>query len=262
MKIKKNIYSIAALSLIALTAVSPVFAETNDQNTNQQNSARGNRGENRGGVRGMMKPGVFGTVTAISGNIITISGKQGFGTNTTTTTVYTVDATSAKITKNNTAGTINSIIVGDTISAQGTLTGTNIVATNIHDGLRGNGDKQNDNEKKPITNLNQITGNGQPIVAGTVTSVSGNTVVITNNSNVSYTIDATNAKIVQGQNTILVSGITVGDVVIVQGIVNGNSVVASSITDRVKQTNTTNTVKTNKGFFSMMGSFFGHMFGF
>ena len=262
MKIKKNIYSIVALSLMALTVVSPVFAETNtDQNTNQQNNMRGNRGGNRGENKGMMKPGVFGTVTSVSGNIITISGKQGFGANTTTV-VYTVDAINAKITKSNLAGTIASIVVGDTISAQGTLTGTNLVATNIHDGLRGRDDKQNNNEKRPAPMLNPITGNGQPIIAGTVTSVSGNTVVITNNSNASYTIDATNAKIVQGSNTILVSGITVGDVVIVQGSINGNNVVASSITDRVKQTNTTDKAKTNKGFFNMMGSFFGHMFGF
>ncbi len=262
MKIKKNIYTIVALSIIALTAVSPVFAETTtDQNTNQPNNIRGNRGGNRG----MMRPGVFGTVTSISGNIITINGKQGFGVNTTTTVVYTVDATNAKITKSNAVGTIASIIVGDTISAQGTLTGTNLVATNIRDGVRGGDNKQNNpnnNGTKPAPNLNPITGNGQPIVAGTVTSVSGNTVVITNNSNASYTIDATNAKIVQGPNTILVSGITVGDVVIVQGTVNGNSIVASSITDRVKQTNTTDKAKNNKGFFGMMGSFFGHMFGF
>ncbi|MEI7689196.1 MAG: DUF5666 domain-containing protein [Candidatus Nomurabacteria bacterium] len=272
MKIKKNIYSIVALSLMALTVMSPVFAETTtDKDTNQQNNIRGNRGGNRGENRGMMKPGVSGTVTSISGNIITVNGRQGFGVNTTTATVYTIDATNAKITKSNVAGTIASILIGDIISAQGTLSGTNLVATNIRDGIRGNENRQNnpnknnpnDNGTRPTPNLNPITGNGQPVIAGTVTSVNGNTVVITNNSNINFTVDATSAKIVKGPNTILTSEITVGDVVIVQGTINGNNITASSIIDRVKQTNTTNTnTKDNQGFFGKMGSFFGHMFGF
>ncbi len=93
---------------------------------------------------GMMKPGVFGTVSAVSGNIITVTSTHRTGprpaagsttTPTTTTTTYTVDATNATITKNNVAGTISSIAVGDTIIAQGTLTGTNLVATTIRDGV-------------------------------------------------------------------------------------------------------------------------------
>ena len=205
-----------------------------------------------------MRPVVLGTVASINGNTITVTGKQGFGT--TTTTTYTVDATNAKITKNNTAGSISSIIVGDTIMVQGTVTGTNVVATTIRDGIaQGINKNGQENRNSPLVSA----GNGLPIVAGTVTSVSGSTFVITNKSNVTYTVDATNAKITQGANSITVSNITTGDMVVVQGTVNGNSVIASSVNDQKITSTTGGTTETaKKGFFSRIGSFFGSMFGF
>lgn len=220
------------------------------------------------GNRANMKPAVFGTVSVVSGNTITVAGKQGFGTNAVSTT-FTVDTTNAKITKNNIAGTISSIVVGDTVMAQGTLTGTNLVATTIRDGQMGKGMRGNNGNQTGKTPLvSPITGNGQPIVAGTISSISGSTMTITNKSNVNYTVDTTNAKIVQDSNTILISNMVVGDTVIVQGTVNGNSVVASSVMDQTKpvNTNTTNSGTTtqpeNKGFFGAIGSFFEKIFGF
>ena len=221
-----------------------------------------NRGNFKDGINDKMRQGVLGTVTAINGNIITISNIRGTGTNTTTTT-YTVDATNAKITKNNTIGTVTSIIVGDTIMAQGTITGTNVVATNIRDGVlrKDNQDKKNINNE---TNFNKIVGNGLPVVAGTVTSINGSIVSITNKSNVSYTIDATNAKIQQGASTIAVSNILVGDTLVIQGSVNGNNVIASTIQDQIKPANSNTKMdsQVRMGFFGRIGSFFGSMFGF
>ena len=105
-----------------------------------------------------------------------------------------------------------------------------------------------------------ITGNGQPVIAGTISAVSGDTLTVTNKSNVTYTVDATNAKIVQGQTTIAVSNLAVGDSVVVQGTVNGNSVTASSVIDQ--KVSTTGTTTQPRGFFGMIGSFFSHIFGF
>jgi hypothetical protein len=75
-----------------------------------------------------------GTVSAISGNTITLTklGKK------STTTTYTIDATSAKITKKMgkaapTVITISDIKVGDRLLVKGTITGTTISATNITD---------------------------------------------------------------------------------------------------------------------------------
>jgi len=254
---KKYVYGFMTLALFATiaTATPALAADTTTV-------APAKLGQGMHGNRANMKPAVFGTVSAVSGNTITVAGKQGFGTNAVSTT-FTVDTTNAKITKNNVAGTISSIVVGDTVMAQGTLTGTNLVATTIRDGQMGKGILGNTN-KTPF--VSPITGNGQPIVAGTISSISGSTMTITNKSNVSYTVDTTNAKIVQGSNTISISNIAVGDTVVIQGTVNGNSVVASSVIDQAKSVNTTNSGTTtqpeHKGFFGMIGSFFGKIFGF
>lgn len=262
MQNKKYVYAFIALATLAtLTTAVPAFAATTAPTTPPAWGNHMGGGKNHSNFKNM-KPGVFGTVVSVSGDIITVTGKQGFGT-TATTTTYTVDATNATIMKNNVAGTISSIVVGDTIMAQGTLTGTNLVATTIRDGamMRGPGPKTT-TTGSAISQTSPITGNGQPVVAGTVSTTDGSTTItITNKSNVSYTVNVASAKIVQGQNTIAVSNIAVGDSVIVQGTVSGNSVTASSVIDQ-KAGGTTTTTQPSKGFFGSIGSFFSHLFGF
>ena len=261
MNIKKNAY-IATMAIIALTTLSstiPAFAETTTTKTNNgsiNSEAHRNNGKNKAD----MKPGIIGTVVSVSGNTITITGKQGFDKNqknTTTSTTYTVDATNAKITKGNVAGTISSIVAGDTIMAQGTVTGTNIVATTIRDGVM-NGENKTKTQGKD--NVPAIVGNGDPIIVGKVSTINGSIVTILNKNNVSYTIDVTNAKILQGQNTILVSNIAVGDTLIAQGAVTGTNIVASTVIDQSKTVPTT--TEQPKGFFGNIGSFFKNLFGF
>jgi hypothetical protein len=278
MKSKKYInYVSGFMGLATLTALAiavPAFAQTNTLSVNANASAwAGHRGGGFGqGIGGgTMKPGVFGTVTAVNGNIITVTSTHRTGgrpaagsttTPTTTTTTDTVDATSATITKNNVAGSISSIAVGDTIMAQGTLTGTNLVATTIRDGVMtrtpgANGQPAGTGTTSPFT------GNGQPVTAGIISSISGNSVVVTNKSNVTYTVDVTNAKIIEGQNTVTVSSLAVGDSLVIQGTVNGNSVTASTVLDqKVPSTTGTNPKPASKGFFGSIGSFFSHLFGF
>ena len=65
-------------------------------------------GMGRGPGMGAMKPGVFGTVTAVNGDAITINGRQGFGS-TTAMVSYSVDATNATVRKNNATSTVSSI---------------------------------------------------------------------------------------------------------------------------------------------------------
>ena len=277
MKINKHLIIVTALaSITSLALAIPIYAQTsNPQPTSNANGAwTGERGPNAmGRGQGMMKPGVMGTVTAINGNSITISGRQGFGS-TSPLTTFMVDATNAKITKNNAASTISSIMVGDTIFAQGTVTGSTVTATMIRDGVMPNRTGRPMNGQGGMSKPDQtettslITGNGQPVVAGTVTAVSGNLISITNKSNVSYTVDTSSAKIVHGQNTITVSGIIVGDNIIVQGTVNGTAVTASSVIDQGKPAATIpatgNTMNNNDhpGFFGSIGRFFSHLFGF
>ncbi|MFA6257563.1 MAG: hypothetical protein WC671_00950, partial [Candidatus Paceibacterota bacterium] len=136
MKNKKYIYSFIALAtFLTLTSAVPVLADNNQSNNGVGGGFGGGRMFNRGNNnRGMMRGGLYGTVTAVNGNTITMTVKRGSDANAVTTT-YTVDATNAKITKNNIAGTISSILVGDKIIVKGTLTGTNLVATKIRDGV-------------------------------------------------------------------------------------------------------------------------------
>ncbi len=173
-----------------------------------------------GGMR-KMTPAVFGTVSSVSGNTIMVSGRVGFGTSTPAV-AYTVDATNAKVMKNNAAGTISSIVAGDTVFVQGTITGTNVVATNIRDGVMMGG-----KGRMASSTPNQIQGNGEPVVAGTISAISGNTITVSNKSNVTYTVDATNAKVLVGNSTSAIANLKVGDAVVIQGTVNGNSIAAN-----------------------------------
>jgi len=195
-----------------------------------------------GGARGGR--GIGGTVASISGTTLTVTGKT--GPNGGTATTYTVDASNATVTKSGASSSVLGIAVGDTVMVQGTVSGTNVTATSIRDGQAPS-----------------IQGNGQPVVAGKVTSVSGTTLTIANNSNTPYTIDASSAKVTQGQNTITTSNINTGDTVIVQGTVNGTSVVASSVIDQTRPASTTSSSsgQQNPGFFGSIGQFFMHLFG-
>jgi len=197
--------------------------------------------------------GIYGTVTAVSGNTVTVQSKTFTkGSTTSTMTTYTVDASVATIVKNKAASVVSAIAVGDTIMVQGTLTGTSIVAKTIIDGIVI--------KNQPEIDKNSTTlpiGNGQPIVVGTVTAINGSTVTITNKSNVSYTINVAGATVTKNGDTSTVSNVTVGDTVLAQGTINGTSVTAVSLTDSA--TASTN-VNKHKGFFGMIGAFFARFF--
>ena len=212
--------------------------------------------------------GIVGTVSAISGNTVTVteSPARKEKENTAAKT-YSVDATNAKIEKSGVAATISSLAVGDRVMVQGTVSGTNVVATNIRDGRGpGMGQGWGMGGKGGASATSTIVGNGNPIVAGNVTAVNGNTLTITNKSNATFTIDVTNAKIEKSGAVSSVSNVAVGDGVIVQGTVNGNSVVASSVIDRgaAPAANTTGNTATpaHAGFWGGMAGFFGRIFGF
>ena len=198
--------------------------------------------------------GVAGAVASVSGTTFTVTSKA--GPNGGTATTYTVDASKATVTKNNTTSSVSNIVVGDTVMVQGTVSGTSVTATNIRDGVN-----------QPV-----IQGNGQPVVAGSITAINGSTITITNKSNVTYTIDATSAKfVVGGVTSPTISNVVVGDNIVVQGTVNGNSVTASSVIDQKANSNGKSTNPGNDqnssgnflgGVVKGIGNFFKHMFGF
>ncbi|HVY67811.1 MAG TPA: DUF5666 domain-containing protein [Patescibacteria group bacterium] len=80
----------------------------------------------RGGLKGQF--GTAGTVAAVSGNTITLTGKDG--------ATYTVDAASAAV-KKIASIAVSDIQPGDTLMVQGQTSGNNITAKNITDGAFG-----------------------------------------------------------------------------------------------------------------------------
>lgn len=164
-------------------------------------------------------PHVHGTVTAVSGTTITVTEKRDG-------TTYTIDASAATFKKGTkgaepTTVTISEIAVGDEISAMGTLTGTNLTATEVIEGaLMGMGRGHGGPGKR----------NG---VMGTVAGVNGNVITLTDRNGTTYTVNAGNAsveKMVAGSLT----DIKVGDMIGIDGTKDGTTVTATRIMDDMK----------------------------
>ncbi len=263
---KNNKYISLAL-LGSLVLATPTFAHTSISDSTKTDLHTGVKAMLSLNEKISPKPVVVGTVTSINGNtIVVLANKVGWGKDgkdrdndspkTTPSPIsYTVDASHATVTKAGASSTVSAIAVGDKLMVQGTLTGTNIVATNIRDNAKA--------EVKPKpTPL--ITGNGQPIVMGTISAINGSTITITNKSNVSYTVDASNAKIQNKNSLSTVSTLAVGDSVIVQGTISGTSIVAYSVIDQGVKSDAKigDQTKMHGKFISSIGRFFQVLFGF
>jgi len=220
------------------------------------------------------RPVIIGTVSTISGTTLTVASKMKIKdreetASTTKITTYTINAANATVTKNNATSTLSAIAVGDTVMIQGVVSGTTVTATTIRDGIAKLGkmseDKNNDSRGKSLNLV--IQGNGQPVVGGSVTAISGTTLTIKNTSNVTYTIDALNAVIVKGNATSTLSNVAVGDSVIVQGAINGTSITATTVIDqgvpKIPNNSASSTPeRRGGGFFNAIGGFFSRLFGF
>jgi hypothetical protein len=240
-------------------------------------------------------PGVFGTVTAVDTNAGTLTvtatahssrpmpEQKTTVTPSATTTVYTVNASNAQIYKGSATTTVSlsSVAAGDTVMVQGTVSGTSVTATVIRDGVGGmmkqpgvgGGKGFGHGASSTPSTTPIIQGNGEPVVGGSVTAISGATLTVTNASNVTYTINAASSTIVKNGTSTAIGTIAVGDTVIVQGTVSGTSVTASSIIDqgtRGANASSTNASSSQShgggfgfgGFFGAIGGFFQHLFGF
>ncbi|MHB8860606.1 MAG: hypothetical protein ACYC48_02625 [Minisyncoccota bacterium] len=229
------------------------------------------------GVRGFghgMRPAVVGTVASApnASGIFTVTAKNwarrdsASSSNAAPTTTYTVDTTgSTTVTKAGAASTVSAIAVGDTVMVQGTLSGSTVSATVIRDGVGRVGQKPgNTTPRTPA-----ITGNGEPVIGGTVTVNQDGTLTVTTKSGISYAVTvASSATIAKpGVATATIANVVTGDSVVVQGTVNGTSVTASSIVDQgtpVSSTaSSTGAPETHRGgFMGAIGGFFSHLFGF
>jgi ribosomal protein L15 len=261
MKNKVLLSAIMFSLLLGFGIVGSSFAATASQTGQRGFGGQGQFQGNRQQI-----PGVFGNVTSINGTNLTVA-SRGFGPNSATTT-YSIDASKAIVMDKEATSTISVISVGNQVSVQGTITGTSVSATKINVGIgfgRGNG--QNPGKGmggRFASSSNMIEGNGQPIIGGTVSAVSGATITITNKSNVSYTVDASSATITKGNGASTVSDIAVGDNILAQGTINGTSVTATTVTDQgsVSANKKAESKPSIGGFFGGIGNFFAKLFGF
>jgi hypothetical protein len=263
---KKSIPFLVILAAASVAVANPVEAKNNNQ---QLPKNFGQQQQMENGQKNSNKPEVLGRVTAISGTTITVESQRGFATSTTPT-VYTVDASNAVAYKDNATSTISAIAVGDMLKAEGTLNGTQLTATVVRIGFgRGPGEKNPNFKNDAASSTPVIEGDGQPVIAGLVSAVSGSTITLTNKSNIQYNIETSAAKIMRAGQTITVNDIQVGDTLMVQGTVNNTNITASTIIDQTKVagSNATTTGATNHkqssafNFFSRVGQFFKHLFG-
>lgn len=205
----KPLVALAALAAIGAGAAGSMIASA-QTNTGSQTQNAGMH------MRGW-GDGVAGTITSLSGNTMTVTGKNG--------TTYTVDISNAKILKASkgaapSTASASSLAVGDTVGVRGTVTGTSVSATEVVDGIGAMG------------RGHHMGGKGMHGVQGTVSAVNGNTITITGNNGTTYTIDASKAQVGKVV-TLSVSDIKVGDTIGVQGSVSGTSVTANHIMDGV-----------------------------
>lgn len=258
---KKNIFVLGLLGVIAIFATTTVSADTHEGQRRFDNRGGAPRMENGGRMDGKMmkgeRPVLIGEVSGISGTTLIVQ-SRGFAKNNATTT-YSVNASNATVFSAGATTTLASVTIGDHVMIQGAISGTSVTATVIHDdkGMMGRGDG-----KGPMA----FSGNGQPVVAGKVTAVNGTTITIKNEGNAIYTVNASNAKVMKDRGTGVIGDIVVGDNIVVQGVVSGDSVTATTIIDEKAPNQNTNTNNGNnpehRSFFGSMKGFFGRVFGF
>lgn len=272
----KKYLLILTLMSIALVAGSAQKASADEVG----NMSEGGRHaiDGRRPMGGLRQSGVFGTVTALNGALITINTAVR-PNSTDTVKTFSIDATNAKFVRNGTDASLASIVIGDRIIAEGPVVGQNVTATIIRDGIGDRGQKMGwegatssrsmmpraiNHEKGGTPTARQPLGNGQPVVGGVVSALNGMNLTVTNRGNVSYSVDATNAVIEKGGATTTVSGISLNDTVIVQGTVSDNTVAATLILDRGIQPSaprvTPPVQKQSVGIWGNVKHFFGRFF--
>lgn len=178
MKITRYITALSAI-IFALLVASPALASSpihDTANTDNHSSLHLNSKLNHDGGKNNRNANdksivtIPGTVSAIRGSTLTLTGRNG--------TIYTIDTVSTTISNRDTAITLGDITVGDMLVVKGTLSGSVITAAKIHDTSFA---------KRAFISAIGATG------AGVVTSVTGSTFTMTPYATEGTTTVTTNA---------------------------------------------------------------------
>jgi len=150
-----------------------------------------------------------GNITVINGNIITMQEEADEGGAS-----YTVDASGATITNKGATASITDLKVGDKIMVKGTVSGNNVAATSISIGC-GKG-----MDRGAHGNFGNITAIDGSIITISEKTKSGDTL---------YTVDASTVSVKNNGAAASITDLKVGDKIMVEGTVSGNSIAATSI---------------------------------
>ena len=116
--------AVAELSSFAVGDHAHVLGTIDGTNVKAEKVMGGMKGGKGGPGRHGKGHGVMGTVSAVNGSTITVSGMDG--------TSYTVDASSALV-KRMVDGALSDVTIGDKIGVHGIVSGTNVTAKQIMD---------------------------------------------------------------------------------------------------------------------------------
>ena len=227
MKNKHKIVSLVAGAIALGSVVTPALAQTQAPSSVVGNTKTGaSTGKEKMFTRGEMvaraSKGVSGTVVSVSGNTITLTDRKN--------TMYTVDTTNAKFSGGlDETFSIANILPGDKIRINGTVTGTTVAATSVMD----------------------ASYMARTVFSGKVTAVSGMTITMMKNKNVTLTVDTSSATFKKGfgknAKTIAASDIAVGDRLTVVGTISGENVTAASVEDAGSSTSRASMFTGKKG---------------
>lgn len=263
--------------LIALFFAGPVFADS-DKRPEME------REHMRFPIRAALvakNPEVVGKITAINGTTLTVVGNTPRKNDDDDKQTYAIDASAAQVFRGSATSTLSTLVVGDTVSVQGTIDGTTVKATSVRTGVVGMGNimramirkgedvlerrEERREDRKNASTTPLIQGNGQPVVFGTVSAVQGTTLTLVNKSATPYSVDTANATIVKRGATTTIASVAVGDTVTVQGAISGSAVTASAVVDHGSATTTAEKREDRPklgGIFNRLGGMFSRLFGF
>ncbi len=153
--------------------------------------------------------GTVGQVTAVATGSLTIKTASG--------EIFVVSTTDATVRRGENSNSTSAIVVGDTVYVFGVKNGSAIAASTIIVGKSKSEVQPNDEEKRKA-------------YFGVITAKTDTTLTIMSANNTLYTVTITNAQIwINKTKQSSISGLVVGDNVMVQGDLNGSTIAAKKL---------------------------------
>ena len=201
---------------------------------------------NGGGPGGAGRRGTVGTLQSIDGSTLAVAtftrGQNSGGAAAGTTTVITDGSTKFYKTV---SGSMSDIKTGDRVTAMGTPSGTTaLTAARITDtgimnaalggpgagggGRRAGNGNGNGNNAAPPSNPNFTRPDPNTFAAGTVKSISGSTMTVTEADGTTKTVNTTGSTAVMVLKSVSINDLSTGQAIVVRGATNSDGTVTAN----------------------------------